>query len=80
MRKLEREVVVLQKVLSPRGLQCTFLLLVIPEASTTLPLSQWAYMTCYSVYVNYLLYIVFLFCTSALNLAQFVAMMGKALP
>lgn len=36
---------------------------------------------CYSVYVNYVLPLFFLFCTSALNLAPFVvAMMGKALP
>lgn len=37
-------------------------------------------MTFVSVYVNYVLN-AFCFCTSALNLAQFiVAMMGKALP
>ncbi|KAG1961195.1 hypothetical protein F2P79_005414 [Pimephales promelas] len=53
MRKLEREVVVLQgEKLSPRGLQCTFLLLVIPDVSITLPSSQWAYMTFVIVFMG----------------------------
>ncbi len=81
MRKLEREVLQEEK-LSPRGLQCTFLLLFSHSRSVY----HFALITvgihdlCYSVYVNYVLCI-FFFCTSALKLAQFmVAMMGKALP